>query len=120
MRGGKGPFGTVSIWLWSPLCFGSPLNLILYIPFRIFAYSSNILKTNFDLMDSTPATGTLNQVRLSCKSFSLDTPLVWILWFHIDKYSDIHPFPSPPVLFFPSLTNNEKGEKKLTPGGCEK
>jgi hypothetical protein len=27
--------------------------------FRIFAYSSNIIKTNFDLMDLMPACGTL-------------------------------------------------------------
>jgi hypothetical protein len=51
MRGGEDPSGTVSIWSWSPLFFGCPLNLVLYIPFRIFAYSSNILKANFDLMD---------------------------------------------------------------------
>jgi hypothetical protein len=59
MRGGEGPPGAVSIWLWSPLFFGRPLNLVLYIPFRIFAYSSNILKANFDLMESMPACGTL-------------------------------------------------------------
>jgi len=29
------------------------------IPFRMFAYSSNILKASFDLMDSIPACGTL-------------------------------------------------------------
>ncbi len=52
MRGGEGPPGEVSIWSWSPLLFGCPLNLVLYMPFRIFAYSSNILKTNFDLMGS--------------------------------------------------------------------
>ena len=54
MRGGEGPPGTVSIWSWSPLFFGCPLNLVLYMPFRIFAYSSNILKSNFDLMESMP------------------------------------------------------------------
>ncbi len=59
MRGGKGPLGAESIWSWSPLFFGHPLNLVLYMPFRIFSYSSNILKTNFDLMDSMPACGTL-------------------------------------------------------------
>jgi hypothetical protein len=42
MRGGEGPPGAVSIWSWSPLFFGRPLNLVLYMPFRIFAYSSNI------------------------------------------------------------------------------
>ena len=59
MRGGEGPPGTVSIWSWSPLLFGRPLNLVLYMSFRIFAYSSNILKANFDLMDSMPVGGTL-------------------------------------------------------------
>jgi hypothetical protein len=47
MRGGEDPSGTVSIWSWSPLLFGRPLNLVLSMPFRIFAYSSNILKANF-------------------------------------------------------------------------
>ena len=47
MRGGEGPPGVVSIWAWSPSIFGHPLNLVPYIPFRIFAYSSNIIKTNF-------------------------------------------------------------------------
>jgi hypothetical protein len=52
-EGGEGPPGAVSIWSWSSLFFGRPLNLVLYIPFRIFVYSSNIFKSNFDLMDST-------------------------------------------------------------------
>jgi hypothetical protein len=54
-EGGEGPPGVVSIWSRSPLFFGRPLNLVLYMPFRIFAYSSNILKANFDLMESMPA-----------------------------------------------------------------
>ena len=41
------------------LSFGHPLNLILYIPFKMLSCSSNILKTNFDLMDSIPVSGTL-------------------------------------------------------------
>ena len=59
MRGDEGPPGAVSIWSWSPPFLGRPLNLTLYMPFRIFAYSSNILKANFDLMESMPACGTL-------------------------------------------------------------
>ena len=55
MRGGEGPPGAVSIWSWSPLFFVRPLNLVLYMPFRIFACSFNILKANFDLMDWMPA-----------------------------------------------------------------
>jgi hypothetical protein len=58
MRGGLGPPGAESIWSWVTLSLGRPLNLVLYIPFRILAYSSNILKANFDLMDSMPACGT--------------------------------------------------------------
>ncbi len=57
--GGEGPPGTVSIPSWSSLFFGHPLNLVLYIPFRIFGYSYNIIKTNFDLMDSIPVSETL-------------------------------------------------------------
>ena len=38
---------------WTPI--KSPLNLVMYMPFRIFAYSSNILKANYDLIDSMPA-----------------------------------------------------------------
>ena len=59
MRGSEGPPGAVSIWSWSPLFFVRPLNLVLYMPFRIFAYSFNILKANFDLMDWIPAGGIL-------------------------------------------------------------
>ncbi len=66
--GTEDPPGTVSIWSLSLFFFVCPLNLVLYMPFRIFAYSSNILKTNFDLMQSMPVCGTLKQVRLSCKS----------------------------------------------------
>ncbi len=39
--------GAIILW--------TSINLVLYMPFRIFAYSSNILKANFDLMDSMPA-----------------------------------------------------------------
>ncbi len=39
-----------------------PLNLVLYMPFRIFTYSSNIFKVNFDLMESIPSVGTLRSV----------------------------------------------------------
>ncbi len=62
MRGVMGPSGEESVWswwTWVPLSFGRPLNLVLYIPFRIFAYSSNILKTSFDLMDSIPVCKTM-------------------------------------------------------------
>ncbi len=51
MRGGMDPLGTVSIWSWVSISLGHPLNLVMYMPFRIFAYPSNILKTNFDLID---------------------------------------------------------------------
>ncbi len=57
MNGGEGPPGTVSFWSWSPLFFGRPLSLVLYMLFRIFAYSSSILKDNFVLIESMPACG---------------------------------------------------------------
>jgi hypothetical protein len=42
-EGGMGPLGAV--------------NLVLYMTFRIFAYSSNILKANFDLKPGDGSTG---------------------------------------------------------------
>ena len=51
--GSNGPSGSVSIWSWSPLFFGDPLNLVLYMPFRIFAYSSNIFKAKTLLLMET-------------------------------------------------------------------
>jgi hypothetical protein len=59
MRGGMGPPGAEFVWSWASLLLGRPLNLTLYIPFRMFAYSSNVLKATFDLMDLMPACGTL-------------------------------------------------------------
>jgi hypothetical protein len=41
MRRGMGPLGAVSIWSWVPLSYGRPLNLVLYMPFRIFANKHN-------------------------------------------------------------------------------
>jgi hypothetical protein len=57
MRTDTGPSGTESIWSWGSLSLERPLNLVLYIPFRIFAYSSK--RSNFDLMDSMSDCGTL-------------------------------------------------------------
>ena len=51
MRGGTGPSGSVGVLVEAPLSVDFPLNLILYMPFRILVYSSNILKTNFDRID---------------------------------------------------------------------
>jgi hypothetical protein len=50
-RGDEGGYG--SVWdgvhlVMGATIFWTPLNLALYMPFRIFAYSSNILKTNFE------------------------------------------------------------------------
>ena len=39
------------------------LNLVLYMSFRIFAYSSNNIKSNFDLMDSIPVCKSRNPSR---------------------------------------------------------
>jgi len=43
-RGGMGPPGAESVWSWVPLSLGRPLNLVLYIPFRTFAYSFKYFK----------------------------------------------------------------------------
>ncbi len=55
MRGDMDPLEVVSIGSWVPLSLGRPLNLVMYMSFRMFAYSSNILKASFDLLDSMPA-----------------------------------------------------------------
>ena len=44
---------------WGDVRLVIDVSALLYIPFRIFAYSSNILKVNFDLMDSMSVCGTL-------------------------------------------------------------
>ena len=52
MRGGTGPPGSDGDLVEDPSLVDFPLNLILYMSFRIFTYSSNIWKDNFDRMDS--------------------------------------------------------------------
>ena len=41
----------------------SPLNLVLYMHLRIFAYTSNTLITSFEYMELILASGTLNNFR---------------------------------------------------------
>jgi hypothetical protein len=55
----------------SGLSVGHPLNLILYIPFKMLSWSSNILKTNFDLMDSIPVSGTLEYSLRGCYDLAI-------------------------------------------------
>jgi hypothetical protein len=77
-RGDEGcmvPLGTVSIWSWVLLSSGFPLNLVLYMSFRIFAYSSNLLKTNLELIDWMPGCGTLWDCDAKCMG--------WGDWMHI-------------------------------------
>ena len=62
---GYGPSGSVLSSTDFPLN-----NLILYMPFRILAYSSNILSVNFDRMDSMLACGTLKKTKFLRKSRS--------------------------------------------------
>jgi hypothetical protein len=50
---------------------GPPLNLILYMHPRIFAYSSNILIANLEPMDSMLASGTWKNLRFLRRSCSL-------------------------------------------------
>ena len=56
----------VGVSPWSDL----PLNRIRYIPFSIFAYSSNIFIASLDLMDSMLTLGTLKYSRFSLSSSS--------------------------------------------------
>ena len=59
--------GRVGLPPWSDL----PLNRVLYIPFSIFAYSSNIFIASLDLMGSMLALGTLKNSRFFLSSSSL-------------------------------------------------
>ena len=45
-----------------------PLNLVLYMHLRIFAYSSNILMASFEPMDSMLASGTWQNLRFFLRS----------------------------------------------------
>ena len=68
MREGVGVSGIRwSSWE-DPVLEGSPLNLVLYMH---LAYSSNILITNFDPMDSMLTSGTWKNLRFFLKSCSL-------------------------------------------------
>ena len=61
IRGDVGPrAGRVGVSSWSDI----PSNRILYIPFSIFLYSSNIFIANLDLMESMLALGTLKNSSL--------------------------------------------------------
>ena len=51
---------------------GLPLHRILYIPFSIFAYSSNIFIGSFAWMGSILAGGISKKVKFSLRSFSLN------------------------------------------------
>ena len=66
MRGGAGPPGSDGVIVEVPASAVIPLNLILYMPFRILAYSSNILRANFDRIDSMLACGTLKNLKFFC------------------------------------------------------
>ena len=52
MRGDVGPWGTDWVCLVSSWSEGLPLNLVLYMSFSIFAYSTYIFRANFDLIVS--------------------------------------------------------------------
>jgi hypothetical protein len=47
---------------------GPPLNLVLYMHLRIFAYTSNTLIASFEYMDCMLASGTLKNFRFLLKS----------------------------------------------------
>jgi hypothetical protein len=46
-----------------------PLNLVLYIQLRIFAYTSNTLITSFEYMDSIQASVTFKNFRFLLRSY---------------------------------------------------
>ncbi len=71
MRGGVGVPGEEGSLREDPVPEGSPLNLILYMHLRIFAYSSNILIPSFEPMDSMRASGTWKNFRFFLRSCSL-------------------------------------------------
>ena len=54
-----------------PIPEESPLNLVLYMHLRIFAYSSNILIANFGPMGSMLASGTWKFLRFVLRPCSL-------------------------------------------------
>jgi hypothetical protein len=45
-----------------------PLKLVLYIPLRIFSYTSNVLIVSFECMELIPASGTLKNLRFLLRS----------------------------------------------------
>ena len=63
--------GTGGVLVVAPPSADFPLNLILYMPFSILTYSSNILKANFDRMDSMLACGTFKKPKFLVESCSL-------------------------------------------------
>ena len=86
MRGGAGPPGSGGVLVEAPPSADFPLNLILYMPFRILSYSSNILKANFHRMDSKLVCGTLKKSKFflrSC-SFSERAPAMKPIFFFLD------------------------------------
>ena len=71
MRGGVGVSGEEGSLGEDPVPEESPLNLILYMHLRMFAYSSKILMASFDPMDSMLASGTWKIFRFFLRSCSL-------------------------------------------------
>ena len=93
MRGGMGSrAGWDGVSSWSDLPVSGraevpprsdlPLNRILYIPFSIFAYSSNIVIANLVRIESMLAEGTLKYSRFSLNSASFRdrAPAIKLRW----------------------------------------
>ena len=93
MRGGVGPLaGRAGTSPWSDLPVSGrakvpprsalPLNRVLYIPFSIFAYSSNIVIASLVRINSMLAEGTLKYSRfsLSSASFRDRAPAMKLRW----------------------------------------
>ncbi len=71
MREGSEVSGICGPLVQDPVPEGSPLNLVIYIYLRIFAYSSNILNTSFAPMVWMLVSGTWQNLRFFRRSSSL-------------------------------------------------
>ena len=62
---------------------GPPLNLVIYMHLRIFAYTSNTLSANFEYIDCMLASGTLKNFRFLLRSclFTERAPVMKLICF---------------------------------------
>jgi hypothetical protein len=70
---------------------GPPLNLVLYMHLRIFAYTSNTLIASFEYMDCMLASGTLKNFRFLLRSclFTERAPVMKLIYSTLQPWSCI-------------------------------